>query len=265
MWWFFIPILFLARFESESPSDGSSSSQSEIKGPSRSLRVSQPQNHMSAFLIDWLMTHSLTITISVVVVVVFTVRHFGERELGVSFMFGGMWQRLVPAAPVMFAPLVPRLPSAVPAHRDLRVACQHQLPRVLGTDASQWYVEIMSTCPTSLQTKETSESWNRKTNVKFFLLSPVLLQSIHLTDIRTILNNESLLEKYEDFMLRRVLAVDPDSRWCPAPDCNFAVLASGCASCPRLLCQRPGCGSSFCYHCKVRCVAFVLCYFNFSN
>lgn len=75
-----------------------------------------------------------------------------------------------------------------------------------------------------------------------------LLQS---TDIRMILNNEALLEKYEDFMLRRVLAADPDSRWCPAPDCTFVVLATGCASCPRLHCQRPGCGSYFCYHCKV--------------
>jgi hypothetical protein len=35
-----------------------------------------------------------------------------------------------------------------------------------------------------------------------------------IADIRTIVNNETLLEKYEDFMLRRVLAADPDSRWC---------------------------------------------------
>ena len=79
-------------------------------------------------------------------------------------------------------------------------------------------------------------------------------------DIRIILNNESLLEKYEDFMLRRVLAADPDSRWCPAPDCGFVVLANGCASCPRLLCQRPGCGSSFCYHCKVIMI-IIYCYY----
>ncbi|CAN9504243.1 unnamed protein product [Ophioblennius macclurei] len=31
---------------------------------------------------------------------------------------------------------------------------------------------------------------------------------------------------------------------------RFAVIASGCASCPRLLCRREGCGAEFCYHCK---------------
>uniref|UniRef100_A0A3Q2P3T1 RBR-type E3 ubiquitin transferase n=1 Tax=Fundulus heteroclitus TaxID=8078 RepID=A0A3Q2P3T1_FUNHE len=31
---------------------------------------------------------------------------------------------------------------------------------------------------------------------------------------------------------------------------NFAVIASGCASCPRLVCRREGCGAEFCYHCK---------------
>ena len=51
-------------------------------------------------------------------------------------------------------------------------------------------------------------------------------------------------------MVRRVLLSDPDSRWCPAPDCSYAVIASGCASCPRLKCERPGCNLHFCYHCK---------------
>jgi len=55
------------------------------------------------------------------------------------------------------------------------------------------------------------------------------------TDIRMILNDQTQLEKYEDFMVRRVLAIEPDARWCPAPDCSFAVIASGCASCILLL------------------------------
>lgn len=67
-----------------------------------------------------------------------------------------------------------------------------------------------------------------------------------------ILNDQTQLEKYEDFMVRRVLAIEPDARWCPAPDCSFAVIASGCASCPKLRCERPGCDSYFCYHCKAR-------------
>ncbi|XP_037949046.1 E3 ubiquitin-protein ligase RNF19A-like isoform X2 [Teleopsis dalmanni] len=65
-----------------------------------------------------------------------------------------------------------------------------------------------------------------------------------LTDVPEIKN------RYEDFMIRRYLVSDPDSRWCPAPDCSYAVIASGCASCPQLQCKRPSCGLFFCYHCK---------------
>ncbi|KOC63990.1 E3 ubiquitin-protein ligase RNF19A [Habropoda laboriosa] len=81
---------------------------------------------------------------------------------------------------------------------------------------------------------------------------PECLEPLHPNDIRMILNDQTQLEKYEDFMVRRVLAVEPDARWCPAPDCSFAVIASGCASCPKLRCERPGCDSYFCYHCKAR-------------
>ena len=31
---------------------------------------------------------------------------------------------------------------------------------------------------------------------------------------------------------------------------RYVVIASGCASCPKLTCERPGCGTLFCYHCK---------------
>ncbi|XP_026823825.1 E3 ubiquitin-protein ligase RNF19A [Ooceraea biroi] len=81
---------------------------------------------------------------------------------------------------------------------------------------------------------------------------PECSEALHPNDIRMILNDQIQLEKYEDFMVRRVLAVEPDARWCPAPDCSFAVIASGCASCPKLRCERPGCDSYFCYHCKAR-------------
>ncbi|NWU94418.1 RN19A ligase, partial [Upupa epops] len=69
-------------------------------------------------------------------------------------------------------------------------------------------------------------------------------------DIRLILSDDILMEKYEEFMLRRWLVADPDCRWCPAPDCGYAVIAFGCASCPKLTCGREGCGTEFCYHCK---------------
>jgi hypothetical protein len=63
-------------------------------------------------------------------------------------------------------------------------------------------------------------------------------------------NWPTLIQKYEEFMLRRVLVTIPDTRWCPAPDCTYAVIASGCANCPQLFCMRPECNTSFCYHCK---------------
>uniref|UniRef100_A0A8C6GKF9 RBR-type E3 ubiquitin transferase n=1 Tax=Mus spicilegus TaxID=10103 RepID=A0A8C6GKF9_MUSSI len=69
-------------------------------------------------------------------------------------------------------------------------------------------------------------------------------------DIRLILSDDVLMGKYEEFMLRQWLVADPDCRWCPAPDCGYAVIAFGCARCPKLTCGRKGCGTEFCYHCK---------------
>lgn len=45
-------------------------------------------------------------------------------------------------------------------------------------------------------------------------------KNLLILEIRSILNDVALYEKYEDFMVRRVLAVEPDTRWCPAPDCG---------------------------------------------
>ncbi|XP_028152708.1 E3 ubiquitin-protein ligase RNF19A-like [Diabrotica virgifera virgifera] len=88
------------------------------------------------------------------------------------------------------------------------------------------------------------------TESRICISCPQCLEPMHPNEIRDVLDNPALFEKYEDFMVRRVLAVDPDTRWCPAPDCCFAVIASECASCPKLKCERPGCDSYFCYHCK---------------
>lgn len=80
---------------------------------------------------------------------------------------------------------------------------------------------------------------------------PQCSDSMHPSDIQALLqNHQEVIKKYEDFMVRRVLLTDPDSRWCPAPDCSYAVIATGCASCPRIKCERPGCDINFCYHCK---------------
>nr|XP_057912903.1 E3 ubiquitin-protein ligase RNF19B [Doryrhamphus excisus] len=69
-------------------------------------------------------------------------------------------------------------------------------------------------------------------------------------DVRTILDDRVLLERFEEYHLRRFLAADPDTRWCPAPDCSYAVIAYGCAECPKLSCGRDGCNTEFCYHCR---------------
>uniref|UniRef100_A0A8D8RP90 RBR-type E3 ubiquitin transferase n=1 Tax=Cacopsylla melanoneura TaxID=428564 RepID=A0A8D8RP90_9HEMI len=82
------------------------------------------------------------------------------------------------------------------------------------------------------------------------LTCPECPEPLHPLDIHSILQDQAQFEKYEDFMVRRVLSVEPDTRWCPTPDCGFAVIATGCASCPRLRCGRPGCHSYFCYNCK---------------
>lgn len=82
------------------------------------------------------------------------------------------------------------------------------------------------------------------------LTCPECSERFHPNDIKNILDSNILMGKYDDFTLRRALVSDPDCRWCPAPDCGFAVIATGCASCPKLQCERPGCHTEFCYHCK---------------
>uniref|UniRef100_A0A8D0CEI9 RBR-type E3 ubiquitin transferase n=1 Tax=Scleropages formosus TaxID=113540 RepID=A0A8D0CEI9_SCLFO len=82
------------------------------------------------------------------------------------------------------------------------------------------------------------------------LSCPECAERLAPRQVALILDDAALVDKYEEFLLRRCLASDPDCRWCPAPDCGFAVIASGCASCPRLVCRREGCGAEFCYHCK---------------
>jgi E3 ubiquitin-protein ligase RNF19A len=79
---------------------------------------------------------------------------------------------------------------------------------------------------------------------------PECSEICHPSDVKMIFSDDNLFAKYEEFTLRRALVSIPDIRWCPAPDCGYAVIAQGCASCPQLKCQRPGCNYEFCYHCR---------------
>ncbi|XP_002169863.1 E3 ubiquitin-protein ligase RNF19A isoform X1 [Hydra vulgaris] len=79
---------------------------------------------------------------------------------------------------------------------------------------------------------------------------PECSEVFHPSDVQIIFNDDALYLKYEEFTLRRALVGIADIRWCPAPDCGYAVIASGCAGCPQLKCERPGCNYEFCYHCR---------------
>ncbi|VDP13624.1 unnamed protein product [Heligmosomoides polygyrus] len=81
---------------------------------------------------------------------------------------------------------------------------------------------------------------------------PECAAHLHPSDIRNLVGGRTaLIEKYEQFSLRRYLMTECDTRWCPAPDCGYAVIATACAACPQLKCERESCGTLFCYHCKV--------------
>lgn len=53
---------------------------------------------------------------------------------------------------------------------------------------------------------------------------PECSEFLHPTDIYSLMvQHPDLIEKYENFSLRRVLMTDPDTRWCPAPDCTLVT------------------------------------------
>ncbi|XP_054675960.1 E3 ubiquitin-protein ligase RNF19B-like [Grus americana] len=120
--------------------------------------------------------------------------------------------------------LLPQPPEAFPtlASCDHR-SCQACLEQYLRIAVSESRVQVACPhCPAALQP----------------------------ADVHRLLAEPALRDKYEEFLLRRLLVADPGTRWCPAPDCSYAVIAYGCAECPRLTCGREGCGTEFCYHCR---------------
>lgn len=130
-------------------------------------------------------------------------------------------------------------------------ANSHECPLCYGNESAQGFFTMLNckhyACRNCLESYLTIEIFESRTEIA----CPQCVESMHPSDIATLLQAfPTVMKKYEDFMVRRVLLADPDSRWCPAPDCSYAVIATGCASCPRIRCERPGCDINFCYHCK---------------
>ncbi|ULU08064.1 hypothetical protein L3Y34_019265 [Caenorhabditis briggsae] len=80
---------------------------------------------------------------------------------------------------------------------------------------------------------------------------PGCSEDIHPSDIKIITDDDRILyEKYEMFSVRRVLMTMDDMRFCPAPDCGFAVIVPNGSRCPRISCYNPRCQEEFCFDCK---------------
>lgn len=76
-------------------------------------------------------------------------------------------------------------------------------------------------CRTCLESYLNIEIFESRTEIACTQCS----DAMHPSDIEALLRTSpTVMKKYEDFMVRRVLLSDPDSRWCPAPDCRFVVL-----------------------------------------
>ena len=68
------------------------------------------------------------------------------------------------------------------------------------------------------------------TESRINIACPECAERFHPNDIKSILEDDNLMDKYEVFMLRRVLVLDPDARWCPAPDCGYVHCLPFCST-----------------------------------
>ncbi|CAL4153079.1 unnamed protein product, partial [Meganyctiphanes norvegica] len=74
---------------------------------------------------------------------------------------------------------------------------------------------------------------------------------VHPRNTQNVTKKNQLTEKFQEFnMFRETISVDVKNRDRSVLELRYAVIASGCAGCPKLKCERPGCESYFCYHCK---------------
>lgn len=97
-----------------------------------------------------------------------------------------------------------------------------ECPLCYSTETAQGFYNMLNckhyACRTCLESYLTIEIFESRTEIA----CPQCTDAMHPSDIETLLRTSpTVMKKYEDFMVRRVLLSDPDSRWCPAPDCRY--------------------------------------------
>lgn len=96
-----------------------------------------------------------------------------------------------------------------------------ECPLCYNNDADQGYYTLLNcrhiACRNCMESYLTIEIFESRTEIA----CPECTEPMHPSDIQALLRNfPTVMKKYEDFMVRRVLLCDPDTRWCPAPDCR---------------------------------------------
>eukprot|EP01112_Ceratiomyxa_fruticulosa_P018754 TRINITY_DN6046_c0_g1_i1.p1 TRINITY_DN6046_c0_g1~~TRINITY_DN6046_c0_g1_i1.p1 ORF type:complete len:581 (+),score=135.14 TRINITY_DN6046_c0_g1_i1:247-1989(+) len=77
--------------------------------------------------------------------------------------------------------------------------------------------------------------------------NPTCKHIVTYHEVRHVLDPETF-SKYEDFLLRAVLGDDPNSRWCPRPNCGNAMIGSPLN--PMIVCPSDKCRFAFCFNCR---------------
>lgn len=99
-----------------------------------------------------------------------------------------------------------------------------ECPLCYCSETSQGFFTMLNckhfACRSCLESYLTIEIFESRTEIA----CPQCADAMHPSDIETLLRSfPTVMKKYEDFMVRRVLLSDPDSRWCPAPDCRYII------------------------------------------
>lgn len=111
--------------------------------------------------------------------------------------------------------------ASVGASASAAASQPQECPLCYSTDTLQGFYVLLNcrhmACRSCLESYLTIEIFESRTEIA----CPECTEAMHPSDIQTLLRHfPTVMKKYEDFMVRRVLLCDPDTRWCPAPDCR---------------------------------------------